>query len=160
MLSDKIRTFLEQTHRGVVTSFRKDGAVQLSIVSCGPYKDGVAFTVTSTRSKLWNLKRDPRCSILVSNENWWGFVVIEGHADIISADNSSPCVAEADAFEANGLSHTLEVHEVGPFRVLLCLVQRLEQPLGRGQIVREADPSPRQSAKWPVRRRQHGAQQA
>ena len=89
MLSEKVSAFLTQTHRGVVTSFRKNGNVQISIVSCGPYREGVAFTVTSTRSKLWNLKRDPRCSILVSQENWWGFVVLEGHAEIISADNTA-----------------------------------------------------------------------
>ena len=88
MLSEKARAFLGQTHRGVVTTFRKNGHVQISIISCGPYRDGVAFTVTSTRSKLWNLKRDPRCSILISMENWWGFVVLEGQAEIISAENT------------------------------------------------------------------------
>ena len=89
MLSDKTKAFLAQTHRGVVTTFRKNGAAQMSIITCGPYRNGVAFTVTSTRSKFWNLKRNPRCSILVSNENWWGFVVLEGHAEILSADNTS-----------------------------------------------------------------------
>ena len=110
MLSDKTRAFLAQTHRGVVTTFRRSGAVQLSIVSCGPYRNGVAFTVTSTRSKFWNLKRDPRCSILVSNENWWGFVVLEGHAEILSADNTDPeeyRLALRDVFRtASGQEHS------------------------------------------------------
>ena len=88
MLSDKTKAFLAQTHRGVVTTFRKNGAAQMSIITCGPYRNGVAFTVTSARSKFWNLKRNPRCSILVSNENWWGFMVLEGHAEILSADNT------------------------------------------------------------------------
>ncbi len=88
MLSDKVRVFLTQTHRGVITTFRKNGAAQMSIISCGPYKNGAAFTVTSSRSKFWNLKRDPRCSLLVSQENWWGFVVLEGHAEILSSDNT------------------------------------------------------------------------
>ncbi len=109
MLSENIRVFLAQTHRGVVTTFRRSGAVQMSIVTCGPYRNGVAFTVTSTRSKFWNLKRDPRCSILVSNENWWGFVVLEGHAEIISADNTEPEVfrlALRDVFRtASGEEH-------------------------------------------------------
>jgi PPOX class probable F420-dependent enzyme len=72
----------------VLTTFRKNGAAQMSIVSCGPYRDGVAFTVTATRSKLWNVVRDPRCSLLVSNESWWGFVVLEGRAQVLSADNT------------------------------------------------------------------------
>ena len=88
MLSENNRAFLAQTHRGVVTTFRRNGAAQMSIVSCGPYRSGVAFTVTADRAKLWNLKRDSRCSILVSQENWWGFLVLEGHAEILSADNT------------------------------------------------------------------------
>jgi PPOX class probable F420-dependent enzyme len=90
MLSESNRVFLAQTHRGVLTTFRRNGGAQMSIISCGPYRNGVAFTVTSTRSKLWNLKRDPRCSLLVSNENWWGFLVLEGHAEILSSDNTDP----------------------------------------------------------------------
>ena len=89
MLSDKVREFLEQTHRGVVTTFRRNGAAQMSIITCGPYREGVAFTTTADRAKLVNLHRDPRCSLLVSNENWWGFVVLEGSAEIVSQDNAS-----------------------------------------------------------------------
>ena len=36
MLSDQVREFLGQTHRGVITTFRRDGGAQMSIVSCGP----------------------------------------------------------------------------------------------------------------------------
>ena len=90
MLPDKVRDFATQTHRGVLTTFRRNGAVQISIISCGPYRDGIAFTVTETRVKLKNLRRDPRCSLMVSNENWWGFVVLEGKATILSVDNTSP----------------------------------------------------------------------
>ena len=90
MLPDKVRDFATQTHRGVLTTFRRNGAVQISIISCGPYRDGIAFTVTETRVKLKNLRRDPRCSLMVSNENWWGFVVLEGKATILSVDNTPP----------------------------------------------------------------------
>ena len=88
MLPDKIREFATQTHRGVLTTFRRDGNAQMSIISCGPYRDGIAFTVTETRAKLHNLRRNPNCSLLVSNESWWGFVVLEGQATILSAGNT------------------------------------------------------------------------
>ncbi len=88
MLPDKVKDFATQTHRGVLTTFRRNGATQISIISCGPYRDGIAFTVTETRVKLKNLRRDPRCSLMVSNENWWGFVVLEGKATILSVDNT------------------------------------------------------------------------
>ena len=88
MLPDNIRAFCTQTHRGVVTTFRRNGAAQMSIITCGPLRDGVVFTVTFDRAKYLNLKRNPRCSLLVANEGWWGFVVLEGHAEILSADTT------------------------------------------------------------------------
>jgi PPOX class probable F420-dependent enzyme len=88
MLPDKVKEFATQTHRGVLTTFRRDGNAQMSIITCGPYRDGIAFTVTETRAKLHNLRRNPDCSLLVSNENWWGFVVLEGQATILSASNT------------------------------------------------------------------------
>ena len=88
MLPDKIREFGNQTHRGVLTTFRRNGAAQMSIISCGPMRDGIAFTVTEDRVKLKNLRRDPRCTLLVSQESWRPFVVLEGRAQIISADNT------------------------------------------------------------------------
>ena len=88
MLPDKVRRFAEETHRGVLTTFRRSGAAQMSIISCGLFRDGVAFTVTEDRAKLWNPRRDPRCSLLVSRKNWWGFVVLEGHAQVLSAGDT------------------------------------------------------------------------
>ena len=90
MLSDNVREFLRQTHRGVLTTFRRDGGAQMSIVSCGPYGDGAAFTTTAERAKLLNLLRNPRCSLLVSQEDWRGYVVLEGQAQIVSTANSAP----------------------------------------------------------------------
>ena len=88
MLTDPIRTFVAETRRGVLTTFRRSGAAQMSIVTCGPYRDGVAFTTTADRAKLLNLKRDARCSILVSQEDWRGYVVFEGRAQVLSPDNT------------------------------------------------------------------------
>ena len=88
MLSENLRTFVAETRRGVLTTFRKNGAAQMSIVTCGPYREGVAFTTTADRAKLINLRRDPRCSLLVSQEDWWGYVVLEGRAELLSSDNT------------------------------------------------------------------------
>ena len=90
MLTAKVREFVGQNHRAVLTTFRRNGAAQMSIISAGPYRDGVAFTTTADKAKLANLKRDPRCSLLVSHESWWGFVVLEGHAQVLSSDNTDP----------------------------------------------------------------------
>ncbi len=90
MLSNNVKEFLSQTHRGVLTTFRRDGGAQMSIVTCGPYRDGVAFTTTADRAKLLNLRRNPRCSLLVSQEDWRGYVVLEGQAEIVSTANATP----------------------------------------------------------------------
>jgi len=88
MVLDKVRDFLATNHRGVLTTFRKNGAAQISIVSCGQFRDGVAFTTTAGRAKLANVERNSRCSLMVSQEDWWGYVVLEGHAKVLSSEST------------------------------------------------------------------------
>ena len=88
MLSDKVRKFLSQNHQAVLTTFRANGAAQMSIITVGRYRDGVAFTTTAGRAKLANLVREPRCSLLVSKQDWWGYVVLQGRAKVLASDNT------------------------------------------------------------------------
>ena len=88
MLSDKIPAFMAENHNAVLTTFRRSGAGQMSVVTCGPYLDGIAFTTTAETAKLANLKRNPRCSLLISQADWWGYVVLEGYARVMSSDNT------------------------------------------------------------------------
>ncbi len=90
MLPDKIRAFLSENHNGVLTTFRKNGAAQMSIITCGVYREGVAFASAGGLAKLANLRRNPRCTLLVSQPDWWGYVVLEGHGDILSPENTDP----------------------------------------------------------------------
>ena len=89
MLTDAQRDFLTRNHNGALTTFRRNGAAQMSIVTCGIYGDGVAFTTTEDRAKLRNLRRDPRCTILVGTDDWRNFVVLEGEARLVGVDDSS-----------------------------------------------------------------------
>ena len=89
MLTDAQRQFLTENHNAAVTTFRRNGAAQMSIVTCGIYGDGVAFTTTADRAKLRNLRRNPRCTILVGTENWRDFLVLEGEARLVGVENSS-----------------------------------------------------------------------
>ena len=88
MLPERVEKFVSENHRAVLTTFRRNGAAQMSIVTTGAYSDGAAFTTTEDRAKLSNLKRDPRCSLLISHESWWGYVVLEGRARVMSPDNT------------------------------------------------------------------------
>ena len=88
MLSETVKAFASENHHSVLTTFRRSGAVQMSLILSATYEGGVAFTTPGDRAKLLNLRRDPRCTLLVSRDDWWGYVVIEGTAKIMDADNT------------------------------------------------------------------------
>ena len=88
MLSDNVKKFTTENHQGVLTCFRRNGMPQMSIVTCGAYRGGVAFTTTFDRAKLGNLNRDPRCALMVSHQDWRPYVVLEGRATILSPENT------------------------------------------------------------------------
>ncbi len=88
MLTDNVKDFLSTNHKAVLTTYRRNGNAQMSIIVVGPYRGGAAFTTTADRAKLRNLKRDTRCTLLVSQDSWWGFLVLEGHAEILSPENT------------------------------------------------------------------------
>ena len=88
MLANNVRDFISTNHKAVLTTYRKNGNAQMSVIVVGPYRDGAAFTTTADRAKLRNLKRDTRCTLLASRDSWWGFIVLEGHAQILSPENT------------------------------------------------------------------------
>ena len=88
MLPERLRKFLSQNHQAVLTTFRSSGAAQMSIVTVGPYGDGAALTTTAGMAKLANLLSEPRCSLLVSKRDWWGYVVLEVHARVLASGNT------------------------------------------------------------------------
>ena len=88
MLPEGVIEFVSNNHQAVLTTFRRDGAAQMSIVTVGPYDDGAGFTTTEDRAKLHNLARNPRCSLLVSKADWWGYVVLEGRARVLRRGES------------------------------------------------------------------------
>ena len=102
-LTAKQKDFLSENHNAVCTTFRRNGAAQLSIVTSGLYGGGAAFTTTADRAKHRNLARDPRCTLLVSHEDWRPFLVLEGNATVLSQDNTPAeelRVAFRDVFRA------------------------------------------------------------
>lgn len=89
MLTEAQRQFLSSNHNGALTTFRRNGAGQMSIVTCGLYGEGVAFTTTADRAKLRNLRRNPRCTILVGTGDWRNFLVLEGEARLVGVGEVS-----------------------------------------------------------------------
>jgi len=87
----KITQFIYDNPQGVLTTYRRNGRAQMSIVTVRPHLEGVAVSITESRIKFKNLRRDPTCSILISATDWWsGFIVVDGTADMTWSGNSEP----------------------------------------------------------------------
>ena len=84
MQLDKIKEIVALNHQAVFTTFRRNGAAQMSIVTVGVLTKGVAFTISPGSAKLANLRRNPRCSLMVSRSDWRDYAVLEGRAQVLS----------------------------------------------------------------------------
>ena len=81
-------TFARQHRNGVLTTQKRDGRPQLSNIT---YLAGdantedervVRISITADRAKYFNLTRDPRASLHITQPDFWGYVVLEGDADV------------------------------------------------------------------------------
>jgi PPOX class probable F420-dependent enzyme len=87
---EEVRPFLESNHRGVVTTFQRNGAAQASIVVCGPYLGNMALvSVRGNSVKVRNLRRDPRCTVVATAADWGSYVVVEGQAQLLDYHNTN-----------------------------------------------------------------------
>ncbi|TAM81778.1 MAG: PPOX class F420-dependent oxidoreductase, partial [Jatrophihabitans sp.] len=79
-------TFLRDQHRGALATFRRDGRPQLSLVTVAVDADERVIISTRERSaKVKNLRRDPRASVIVFTEGFYGdWVQLDGTAEIVS----------------------------------------------------------------------------
>jgi PPOX class probable F420-dependent enzyme len=79
------RRFLAEHHQAVLITRKSDGAPQSSPVTAGIDQEGRA--VISSRSmlaKVNNLRRDPRATLCVVTEAWFGpWVQVDGRAEIV-----------------------------------------------------------------------------
>src|SRR5215472_4602420 len=81
----RAREFSRANHRAVLATTRSDGRPQLSPVTVGVDADGrVIISTRETAMKTKNLARDPRASLCVMNDGFYGeWVQAEGTAEII-----------------------------------------------------------------------------
>ncbi|MFO7192311.1 MULTISPECIES: PPOX class F420-dependent oxidoreductase [Thermocrispum] len=84
MLDHAQRDLLDKVRHGVLTTLKRDGTPQMSIVGFA-YDDQdrlIRISVTDSRAKTRNLRRDPRASLLVTPPSMRGYVVLEGTAEL------------------------------------------------------------------------------
>ncbi len=88
-LDPKITQFIADNPQGVLTTYRRNGKAQLSIVTVRPHDGAICVSITEDRAKFKNLLRNPSCSILVSAADWWsGFIVFDGEAELTWSGNA------------------------------------------------------------------------
>jgi PPOX class probable F420-dependent enzyme len=82
---DQASEFLRANHRAVLATFRADGRPQLSPVTCAVDDEGrVMVSTREPAMKTRNLRRDPRASLCVMNDGFYGeWLQVEGDTEII-----------------------------------------------------------------------------
>lgn len=115
-LTDVKRIGSEDHYLAVVATSRADGTIQASVVNAGvlPHplsSEEVVGFVTYGRTKLANLRRRPRATVVF--RSGWQWAAVEGRCDIIGPDDALDGVQPAqvpallrDVFRAAGGTHS------------------------------------------------------
>jgi PPOX class probable F420-dependent enzyme len=89
---ERARSFLKDHNGGILATLKRDGRPQLSNVLYLLDDDGrIKVSVTQTRAKTRNLRRDPRATLHVQGRDWYEFMVVDGTVEFIEG----PGVGEA-----------------------------------------------------------------
>ena len=89
--------FVSDHRRGVLVTMRSDGRPQLSNILYLPGPGhSVRISVTDTRAKTRNLRRDPRASLHVTRDDFFAYVVLDGEVELspVAAAPDDPVVDE------------------------------------------------------------------
>ena len=98
MTDDALTRLLADTHHGILVTLRPNGRPQLSNVShtYDPETRLVRVSVTDTRVKVRNVRRDPRASVHVTSRDFWRWAVGDGIAELtpVATDPGDATVEE------------------------------------------------------------------
>lgn len=78
--------FLKDNHHGVLVARKRDGSLQMTLVSPVVDAEGrVIITARDTTYKVKNIKRNPQVSLLVYGDQFHGskYIQIDGKAEVI-----------------------------------------------------------------------------
>jgi PPOX class probable F420-dependent enzyme len=89
---------LQGRNRGVLVTLKRDGRPQMSNVGFAYNADTrvIRISVTDTRAKTRNLRRDPRASFLVTTPDLGAYLVVEGTVELtpVAAEEHDDTVEE------------------------------------------------------------------
>jgi PPOX class probable F420-dependent enzyme len=99
--------FVRARKNGVLTTIRSNGRPQLSNILYVPGdRDTFNISITDSRAKTANIRRDPRISLYVPGDNFWQFVVLEATGELspVAADPHDATVDQLIAYYRAGNS--------------------------------------------------------
>jgi PPOX class probable F420-dependent enzyme len=83
----RARDFIKGRHDGILVTIKRDGRPQLSNILYILDDDGrIKISVTQTRAKTHNLRRDPRASLHVQGRDRYEYLVVEGTTKFVEGD--------------------------------------------------------------------------
>lgn len=96
-----VAALVASRRNAVLATTKRDGRPQLSVVTYAwyPNDDGravVRISTTDGRAKVANLRRDPRASLVVTDDSGWSYAVLEGDVGLsrTAADEHDDVVDE------------------------------------------------------------------
>lgn len=94
----QLLAFVAEHKWGVLVTLKADGRPQVSNVGYAydPAEQLFRVSVTDSRAKTRNLRRDPRVTLHVASKDFWTWVAIEGTAELtpVAADPNDATVDE------------------------------------------------------------------
>lgn len=86
MDTEEARQFVRAHHHAVLATWRADGRPQMSPVAAGVDAEGkIVISTRETAIKTRNLRRDPRASLCVISDGFFGpWIQIDGPAEIVA----------------------------------------------------------------------------
>ncbi len=89
--------FIRDQRQGILITLKSDGRPQSSNIAYALGDDGVIrISITDSRAKTANMRRDPRVSLHVNRSDFYAYAVIEAEAELmpVAAAVDDPTVDE------------------------------------------------------------------
>lgn len=80
----RLLAVLTASNLGTLATIKRDGRPQMSDVTyhADEERRTIRISITDSRAKTRNIRRDPRVSLHVTNPAGWGYAVAEGNASL------------------------------------------------------------------------------
>lgn len=87
--------FMAPSSRSVMTTFRRDGGLQMSVVTAVPRPNGTIFVWTRPgTAKFHNLGRNPKAAICAVDDKWSRWMTVEATVEVVEHDHAAELLDE------------------------------------------------------------------